>query len=249
MIVLEICANGIANALRAQKYGAHRVELCENLESGGLTPSYGTLRLAAETLSVPVHVLVRPRRGNYVYDKTEMQVMLHEINLVKQFKFDGIVIGTLRANGELDETAMRKIMEKAEGVSITFHRAIDVCTKPEQAIEMLISLGVNRLLTSGGAPASELGLNNIAHWQRQFGNDITIMAGSGINSTNALRIIKDTGINEIHMSVKSVVQTQLHRYLTQPDHDTGEWWHHGSDTKQIALVRKLLDELNAKQDL
>jgi len=248
MFLLEICANGFINATTAKKFGAHRIELCENLESGGLTPSFGTLELAAEELDIPAHVLIRPRRGNYVYNNAEKLIMLSDIRLVRKLGFAGIVVGALRDNGTLDEKTIAALAEAAEGLSITFHRAIDVCAKPEQAIEHLIKLGIERLLTSGGAPTAEQGLANIARWQRLFGSNITIMAGSGINADNALRIIRGTDIHEIHMSAKSMVRTHQHRFLTQPDHDTGEWWHHGSDTTQIAQVRKLLDEMNAKQD-
>jgi copper homeostasis protein len=243
MYVLEICANGIENALTAEKHGAHRVELCENLESGGLTPSYGTLTLAAECIRIPVHVLIRPRRGNYVYSKNEKTTICREIKLIKELQFEGIVVGALKANGELDEAAMENFLELAQGLSVTFHRAIDVCTKPEHAIEKLIRLGVKRLLTSGGAPTAEQGISNITHWQKSFGHEITIMAGSGVNADNAISILAQSGISELHMSAKIKVRSHLHRYLTGSGHYTDDWWHHGADAAQIAKVRKLLDEL------
>lgn len=244
MYRLEICANGLLNALTAELCGAHRIELCENLESGGLTPSFGTLEMAAERIKIPTHVLIRPRRGNYVYDKTERELMLRDIDLVRRLGLAGVVIGALDHNGSIDLETLKVLKEAAGELSVTFHRAIDVCMAPEKAIESLIRLGIPRLLTSGGAPTAYEGISRIAAWQQSFGQHIAIMAGSGINNGNALEIIKKTGVREIHTSAKTLLQPVQHQYL-QPSEPSHEWWHYGIDEQEIHKIRSMLDELSA----
>lgn len=242
MYTLEICAVGLNNSLLAQQHGAHRLELCENLESGGLTPSFGTLKLAAEKLNIPVHVLIRPRRGNYVYDKTERNIMLHDIELVRQLGFAGVVIGALKHDGTLDSETIEALKDAAGEMSVTFHRAIDVCTRPEAAIETLIRLGIDRLLTSGGATNAMNGAAQIARWQSQYGAHIHIMAGSGITSSNIMDIINITGVSEIHSSAKITLSTfELTYHLTNEKSD--EWWQFGIDGAEVKRMCLMLDEL------
>lgn len=242
MYTLEICAVGLNNALVAQQHGAHRIELCENLESGGLTPSYGTLKMAAGQLDIPVHVLIRPRRGNYVYDKTEREIMLHDIAMVRQLGFAGVVVGALKHDGTLDTETIRSLKDAAGEMSLTFHRAIDVCTRPEAAIESLISLGIHRLLTSGGAGNAIEGAAQIAKWQKKYGTHIHIMAGSGINASNLTDIINLTGVTEIHSSAKIALRPFEHYYHFSNE-KTDEWWHFGMDGDEVGRMCLMLDEL------
>lgn len=248
MYTLEICAVGLNNALIAQQHGAHRIELCENLESGGLTPSFGTLKMAAEKLNIPVHVLIRPRRGNYIYDRTEREIMLHDIELVRQLGFAGVVIGALKLDGTLDSETIEALKDTAGEMSVTFHRAIDVCTLPEAAIETLIRLGINRLLTSGGATKAMNGAAQIAKWQARYDAYINIMAGSGITSSNILDIINITGIFEIHSSSKITLRSYEHTYYLKNE-KSDEWWQFAVDGTEVKRMRLMLDELAVQPKL
>lgn len=245
MYTLEICTVGLNSALIAQRQGAHRIELCENLESGGLTPSYGTLKQAAEALNIPVHVLIRPRRGNYIYNQEERNIMLHDIALVKTLGFAAVVVGALREDGTLDLETMKALKDAAGEMSVTFHRAIDVCSRPESAIETLIKLGIPRLLTSGGAPDAVKGAAQIAKWQHDYGAHIRIMAGSGIKASNALDIITRSGVREIHSSAKTILRPHEHRYQYSTE-KLDECWHFGVDAAEVKQLRTLIDALNAK---
>lgn len=247
MYTLEICAVGLNNALIAQRQGAHRIELCENLESGGLTPSHGTLSLAAEMTDIPLHVLIRPRRGNYVYDKNERNIMLRDIKIVRSMGFAGVVIGALLSDGTLDNEITKALKNAAEEMSVTFHRAIDVCTRPEAAIETLVALGVERLLTSGGAHKATQGASQIAIWQANYGSSIKIMAGSGIRSHNALDIITMTGVNEIHASAKSIIRSHEHHYSHSSSQQIDDWWYLGMDGAEVKKLRQIIDVLNTTE--
>lgn len=243
MIITEVCAGGYHPAVAAAKAGAHRIELCENLESGGLTPSYGTLLALKEKLTCPVHVLIRPRRGDYVYDEAMKNIMLNDIRLVKSLGYHGVVIGALTHNGKLDLACLKAMTEAAEGLQITFHRAIDILPDPLHALDQLIELGIQRVLTSGGAATAWEGRAAISLMQQHAGNEIKIMAGSGINASNVAALIHETQVREIHLSAKSVIQS---KYLTQfetikrPDLlATNEWWHYGLDQAELERVLEI----------
>ena len=223
MVKLEICAVGLASVNIAVAAGAHRIELCENLEAGGLTPSYGTLRTVRELVpNFPIHVLIRPRRGNYVYDSAYLRLMINDIITVRSMGYEGIVIGALDADGTLAVEFMQAMIDAAEGMSITFHRAIDVALNPMKTIEQLVALGVDRLLTSGNMPTAWEGRKNIALFQKTFGQNIKIMAGSGVNSGNAQKLIEATGIEEIHSSAKTIV-AQPPNFYTHPNLMKDDW--------------------------
>lgn len=185
----------------AMEGGANRVELCQALGLDGLTPSAGMIATAAG-MGIPVQVLIRPREGNFVYDKDEVLCMLRDIRHARQLGVNGVVIGALQADGSIDEEAVRLLVEEAEGMSITFHRAFDVCTHPEEALEQIISLGCHRLLTSGQAPTAEQGIPLLKRLVEQAAGRISIMPGAGVNVDNARRILSETGASEIHGSLR-----------------------------------------------
>lgn len=229
MITIEICANSIASAVHAQNAGAHRIELCESLETGGLTPSAGILSLARERLNIPVHVLIRPRNGDYCYDEACVEVMRRDIAFVQSLGFEGIVIGALQPDGALDTTVLDQLLEVAGNMSVTFHRAFDVADNPFSLTEKLIERGIERILTSGRQPTAMEGYDFIAQMQQNFGNKIKIMAGSGINSGNIISLLRHTGVKECHLSARRVIQgnlvphtfsklkNELVRFETDPD--------------------------------
>lgn len=201
MIRLEVCANGIKSLQNAMDGCAQCVELCEALEVGGLTPSFGTLAKAMEISFIPIRVLIRPRPGNYIYDADEIDQMKTDIMLCKKLGFEGVVIGALNNDGMPDIEALKALMEAGEGMKFTFHRAIDACVEPFKAMEQIIDLGFDKVLTSGGKPTAEEGIPMIAEMQRRFGDKIIIMPGGGINLSNVVDIINQTGVTNCHASL------------------------------------------------
>ncbi len=246
MKTLEICAVGLSGALNAQQAGADRIELCENLESGGLTPSYGTLKTIRSLVHIPMHVLIRPRRGDYVYDPAYIDIMLNDIKMVKSLGYEGIVTGALDRLGSLDIDAMQKLLKAARPMKVTFHRAVDVAYDPMQLIQQLIDMGIERVLTSGGMPTAIQGLKAITAMQKAFGDKIAIMAGSGINSSNVLEILSDTGVNEIHLSATTKVFSQMNpvtkvqkqsELIAEP-----HWWWYDVDGAEVEKIIKLMGQ-------
>ena len=198
---LEVCCADLQSVQAAVEGGAYRIELCQALEIDGLTPSEVMMELAID-MKIPVQVLIRPREGNFVYNEDEVQSMLKDIRLAKRLGANGVVIGALRPNGSIDEETVHRLVDEAEGLSITFHRAFDVCAKPLEALERIISLGCHRLLTSGQAPTAEQGIPLLKQLVKQATGRIIIMPGAGVNPQNAHRILAETGANEIHGSLR-----------------------------------------------
>ena len=198
---LEVCCGDMQSVLAAKEGGAHRVELCQALEVDGLTPSQETIEEAI-SLGIPVQVLIRPQEGDFVYDEEEVESMLGDIRLAKKLGANGVVIGALRQEGSIDEATIRRLVDEAEGLSITFHRAFDVCSQPLEALEQIISLGCHRLLTSGQAPSAEQGIPLIKRLVELSAGRIIIMPGAGVNVNNAHKILSETGANEIHGSLR-----------------------------------------------
>lgn len=198
--VVEICANSVESALAAQQGGADRVELCDNLYEGGTTPSMGAIHLAREKLCIGLNVLLRPRGGDFLYSDDEMEIMIHDIGWMKSQGVDGVVLGALSAEGSVDVSRTRHLVEAATPMSVTFHRAIDMVRDPVQALEDVIACGVDRVLTSGRAPTAMEGAEQIRSWVIQGGDRIRIMAGSGVKDTNVAELVTRTGVKEVHLS-------------------------------------------------
>ena len=200
-IKLEVCCGDMQSVLAAKEGGADRIELCQALEMDGLTPS-AEMMAEAIGLGIPVQVLIRPREGDFVYDEAEIETMLKEIRLAKRLGANGVVIGVLKPDGSIDEETIRRLVSEATGLSITFHRAFDVCSQPAEALEQIVSLGCHRLLTSGQAPSAEQGIPLIKRLVEQSGGRLIIMPGAGVNQENARRILSETGAHEIHGSLR-----------------------------------------------
>lgn len=198
---LEVCCGDLQSVRAAIEGGAHRVELCEALELDGLTPSEAMME-SAIGMGIPVQVLIRVREGDFVYNKDEICKMRNDIRLARKLGAAGVVIGALMPDGSIDEEAIRCMMDEAEGLSVTFHRAFDVCREPEEALEKIISLGCHRLLTSGQATTAELGIPMLKKLVEQADGRIIIMPGAGVNPQNASRILEETGAIEIHGSLR-----------------------------------------------
>ena len=177
----EVCANSVESCLAAQAGGANRVELCAGSPEVGSTPSYGEISTAREMLTTTrLHVIIRPRGGDFLYSPIEVKTMLKDIEMARQLGADGIVFGCLTANGEIDLPAMQELMKASQGLSVTFHRAFDVCCNPEKALEQIIELGCNRILTSGQQPTAEIGIPLLKELQQQASGRIILLAGCGV---------------------------------------------------------------------
>jgi copper homeostasis protein len=196
-ILVEACVDSVASALAAQEGGAQRVELCADLLEGGCTPSAGTIQLARKLLSIRLHVIIRPRGGDFCYTDMEFAVMKADIAFCKQTGVDGIVIGILNPDGTVDVGRTRALIELAHPMSVTFHRAFDVTRDPFEALETLIELGIDRVLTTGQEEYVLEGLELIARMVEVAGKRIIIMPG-GTTERNVARILAASGATEIH---------------------------------------------------
>lgn len=201
---LEVCIDAIESARTAQAAGAQRLELCAALNIGGITPSHGLLKLAADLVGIEKVVMIRPRSGGFVYTDGEIETMAQDIEMVRSLGFKSIVMGVLLPNGRIDLERMAYLMSLAGDMSVVFHRAIDVAYNPEQDIPGLIDLGVRRLLTSGQQPSAIEGAERIRALQARFGQQITIMPGAGITPENLPWLRSYTKCTEFHMSAKTV---------------------------------------------
>lgn len=199
----EVCSNSVESCLAAQAGGAHRVELCSGIPEGGTTPSYGEMAVAREVLtSTRLHVIIRPRGGDFLYSPVEVKTMLKDIELAKRVGADGVVFGCLTKDGEIDMPVMQELMKASDGLSVTFHRAFDVCRDAREAMEQIIELGCNRILTSGQQATAEQGILSLKELQEQAAGRIILLAGCGVNEKNIARIACETGIREFHFSAR-----------------------------------------------
>ena len=205
MPILEICAGSVESAIAARDGGAQRIELCAALEVGGVTPSAGLIAEARKIEGVVLNVIIRPRGGDFLYNEYEAACMEQDIRTCKQLGVDGVVIGALTADGDIDTALCKRLITAADGMSVTFHRAFDMCRDPRKALEELISLGCDRVLTSGQAATAQAGVPLLKELVEQADGRIIIMPGCGVNSGNASAILQATGANEIHASARKSV--------------------------------------------
>lgn len=203
-MLLEICANSYQSAKNACDVGSHRIELCQELSVGGITPSYGLLKQVTYVLSIPVFVLIRPRSGNFDYTEEEFDIMKQDIQLCKNLGCAGIVSGVLNKDNTIDIERTKALVELSRPLEFTFHRAFDCVKNPFEALEQLIDLGIERVLTSGLETTAEKGLNLLKKLNEQAKGRIIILAGSGINQNNA-KLFKGIGLNEIHASASTQI--------------------------------------------
>lgn len=207
---IEICANSAASCIEAEKGGAYRVELCAGIPEGGTTPSYGEIVTAIEnTDNIKINVIIRPRGADFLYSRMEIDTMIKDIEMCKSLKVDGVVFGCLTPFGELHIPYMKELMKAAEGMSVTCHRAFDMTRNPFETMEKLIDLGVDRILTSGQQTTAEKGIPLLAELIQKADNRIIIMPGCGINEENILKIARETGATELHMSLRSKIESGM----------------------------------------
>lgn len=197
---LEIAAFNLESALIAQQNGAGRIELCKNMEVGGLTPEADALALAKEQLFVPVFTMVRPRAGNFVYDETELTQMLQTILAYKELGADGFVFGILTADNKIDVARNKVLVAAAHPLPCTFHRAFDAIIEWRSALEELIDCGFKTILTSGIAADVNSGIHNLKQMVAAAGNNIEIMPGGGLRAANLEQVMQTTGASFFHSS-------------------------------------------------
>ena len=206
---VEICANSVASCLQAQKGGAHRVELCAGIPEGGTTPSYGEIAIARKLLNIELNIIIRPRGGDFLYSDVEHQTMVHDIKMAKKLGVDGIVIGCLNADGTIDMARNKELIDAAQGMSVTFHRAFDMCKDPFESLEQIVALGCDRLLTSGQQPTAIEGISLLSKLVVKANERIIIMPGSGVNENNIATIAKETKAREFHFSAREPINSKM----------------------------------------
>jgi copper homeostasis protein len=201
-VTLEIAVFSVQSALDAIQAGADRIELCENPNEGGTTPSYGSLLAMSKQQTVPVFPIIRPRGGDFLYTDTEYQIMKQDIIVAKELGFKGVVIGLLNSDGRIDKTRTAELVSLAKPMQVTFHRAFDRCVDPIQGLEDIIETGCHRILTSGQVPNVANALPLIKKLVGQANGRIVIMPGSGVRANNINEILQQTGVVEIHSSAR-----------------------------------------------
>jgi copper homeostasis protein len=208
-VLLEICVDSTESALAAERGGAQRVELCGGLVEGGITPSAGLIENVRQKLNISLHVIIRPRGGDFCYTADEFESMKRDVRTAKQLGADGVVFGILTETGQADAARTRSLVELALPLSTTFHRAFDMSADLNQTLEDLIGAGVDRVLTSGGGQNAEDGIATIAGLVTTAKDRIAVMVGGGIRETNVGRIVAETGAREIHANVGHAVPSPM----------------------------------------
>lgn len=239
--LLEVAANSVASALAAQEGGAGRVELCAALELGGLTPSHAQIAMARERLRIPLYVLIRPRAGDFLYGDLECEGMLRDIEACVALGCDGVVLGVLDRAGAVDQPRCRSLMVAAGRCGVTFHRAFDMTRDPAQALEAVIALGCERVLTSGAQVSAFDGAATIRRLLAQAAGRVVVMPGAGIDAQNIAALARATGANEFHASAKRRLPSPMQSPQTAlADMATGEW---RTDPAEVRAMAAALEEL------
>jgi copper homeostasis protein len=207
--MLEVAVFNIESAIQAQAAGANRLELCENPNEGGTTPSYGTLRVVSTTISIPVFPIIRPRGGDFLYTDAEFEVMKNDITVCKELGFAGVVIGLLLPDGNIDIQRTKILVALAAPMPVTFHRAFDRCIDPIKGLHDIIETGCKRILTSGQVPSAPDALDLLQTLVKEAGDQIIIMPGSGVRGNNIATIKAVTNAKEFHSSARKVVPTNM----------------------------------------
>jgi copper homeostasis protein len=240
-VKVEICVGDVASALAAEAGGAHQVELCDNLAVGGTTPSAGTIAESCRRLSIPVHVLIRPRAGDFVYTEPEIAVMRHDIDVAKALGAAGVVLGVLNSDGTIDQETTEALIAQARPLRITFHKAFDQTPAPLEALDTLIEMGVERVLTSGGRPTALEGVETLAQLVDRARGRITIMAGGRLHIANLETVIRRGPISEVHLG-SAASRTIEGPTLAQP-HDGSDISTSQTDAPRVAAIVAFVENL------
>jgi copper homeostasis protein len=208
-ILIEACVNSVESALEAQKGGADRVELCDNLYEGGTTPSGGVVRCARQHLDIDLNVIIRVRGGDFCYSDIEFEIMKYDVSIAKRLGADGIVIGILNTDGTINVDRTQDLVDLAWPMNVTFHRAFDMTADPFEALETLVKLGIDRVLTSGQRPSAMAGIDLITQLVAKAKDRIIIMPGVDIDETNIQELITKTGAYEYHVLAQKTMESPM----------------------------------------
>ncbi len=231
---LEVIAFNIESCIIAQRAGAHRIELCDNPSDGGTTPGYGMIRTAREKTTLQLFPIIRPRGGDFLYSDDEFKIMKRDVQCCKELGCDGVVTGLLKTDGSIDKKRTGRLVDIAYPLSVSFHRAFDRVNGYHQALEDVIAIGCERILTSGLHPTAIEGIMVLKDLVEQAHERITVMPGSGIRSANILQIAKQTGATEFHTSARILKDSKM------------EFANHDMKEK---LIAPSLDEEEVKETL
>jgi copper homeostasis protein len=197
-ILVEACVDSVASSIAAERAGAHRLELCDALVDGGTTPSAELIAACRAAVSIPVFVMIRPRGGGFVFSGEEREIMRRDIVIAAELGADGIVTGGLRTDNTVDDELLRFLVATARELPVTFHRAFDFTPELGASLGSLIEAGVQRVLTSGGAPTAADGMSTLAKLVQQAGSRVVVMAGGGVREHNVRSIVSTSGVREVH---------------------------------------------------
>ena len=243
-MLLEACVNSAISAIEAQSGGADRVELCENMADGGCTPSAGTIILARKRLTIPIFVMIRPRGADFLYSEDEFEIMKQDIRIAKSLGADGVVFGILMPDGRIDIDRMKELTALSRPMGITCHRAFDMTRDPMEALDDLIEIGVDRVLTSGQADSALDGAKLIRRLIERARKKIIIMPGHGVKENNLMQVVQETGATEYHMYLtKQVIgsMTFIREDVKMGVPDQSEFEYVQVDEKRIRKAREILD--------
>jgi copper homeostasis protein len=241
-VQVEICVECIESAIAAESGGADRVELCDNLTLGGTTPSAGTIAQSCRRLSIPVHVLIRPRAGDFIYSEPEIAVMRHDIEVAKNLGAAGVVVGVLTPDAAVDRELTATLVALARPLHITFHKAFDQTYEPMEALDILIGLGVERVLTSGGRPTALEGIDGLANLVDHAGDQIAVMAGGGLSTSSLESVIRKTRVSEVHLgsAASRTIKSSMH---TPPRDGSDPSWIR-TEEERVAEIVALVQSIN-----
>lgn len=234
-MIVEICANSVQSAINAQNGGAQRIELCQNLNEGGTTPSYAAIQYCAKNLKLKTFVLIRPRVGNFNYSDVEFEIIKNDVVQCKELGIAGVVVGFLNEDLAVDFEKTAEIVKLAAPMEVTFHRAIDICCDLKNGLEQIIKAGCHRVLTSGQKKSAFEGISVLKELVRQADGRIKILAGSGINAQNVKEIIEKTGVEEVHASCKKVVSQNI-EYSEEQFLDRSNVFHSETDVEEVRRI-------------
>ena len=237
---IEIATSDFLTTKSAVEGGADRIELCANLAEGGTTPSYGHIKQCREAFEILIYPIIRPRGGDFLYNKEEFEIMLQDVKLCKQLGCDGVVIGLLNSNGSIDIKRTAVLVEAAYPLGVTFHRAFDRCRDPFEAMEQLIGIGCERILTSGQKPAAPDAIELISQLNKTADERIIIMPGSGVRKENIKMLAEQTGCVEFHSSLRDKVKSAMEFVHPAFDGSEESYMNNAVDKNEVVAFRNAL---------
>lgn len=243
-VVIEVLVDSVESGRAAVEGGADRLEVCQNLFEGGTTPSAGLVAALRRAVDLPMNVMIRPRGGDFCYSDCDFEVMRHDIRIMRDLGVNGVVLGLLLPDGRVDAVRTAELIALARPLQVTFHRAIDMTRDIGEALETLVGLGVERVLSSGGEATVVEGLDALAALVRQAGERIIVMPGGGIRERNVQKVVAATGAREIHVSGSRAVESRMEyrntRVFMGRDLRAPEFSHNQVDPGRVATYRQLV---------